>query len=605
VREFAEFLASQPPFDALDGDDLERLASAVEVEYFIKGAEIVAEGTTALDHIYVVRTGEVEVVDRGRVVDMLGPGDTFGHISLLTGLAPALSVRASEDTLCYRLPDARKILHNPERLSFAHFGTMIARQRLTDSGVMSGRQAPVERHMRAIVWCDATDSVRDIASKISRAEQSCALVRLSDGIGIVTDRDFRARIATGEVGLDQPVAAIATHPVISVESTTPLAKALLQMVDACVHHLVVEDEAARPVGILRAIDVASVEVRDPLLIRAAIESSESVAAMTRACQLIPSTIVELHDSGVPAGHIGALLAAVTDAVLRRLVYLVDTDADRPVPHSWLVLGSLARHEPLPGSDVDTAIVWADPLEPANPADQIREVASRVLDAMETCGLRRCPDGANADNPLFSRPRSAWRARAQAWISNPTLEGALLLASMAADTRPITQPAIGRAITDSIRETARGADYLDASLRLAIAAKPPTGFVRDFVVEHSGQHRGRLNLKQGGLAPVSSLGRWLAIACGDVRGSTIDRIERAGRQGLLTNEESEMLGKAFENIYETLLDVEVRAIRGGITPTNWIDPRELDALTRRHLRESFKAISAVQNSIEGDWKTRLQ
>jgi CBS domain-containing protein len=60
--------------------------------------------------------------------------------------------------------------------------------------------------------------------------------------------------------------------------------------------------------------------------------------------------------------------------------------------------------------VDTGIVWADHDRGAGLGEDVRRGAARVLDDMETCGLRRCPDGANADNPLFGRSRSAWSAR---------------------------------------------------------------------------------------------------------------------------------------------------------------------------------------------------
>ena len=126
MQEFADFLGSQPPFDALSADDLTRLARQVEVEYFAAGTVIVPADAQPLDHLYVIRTGAVEISDRGRTVDLLGPGDTFGHISVLTGLPPALSARAAEDTLCYRLPDPRKAVTDPSALQFSHFGTMIA-----------------------------------------------------------------------------------------------------------------------------------------------------------------------------------------------------------------------------------------------------------------------------------------------------------------------------------------------------------------------------------------------------------------------------------------------------------------------------------------------
>ena len=75
MREYVDFLGSQPPYDALDSADLDALARTVEVEYFTAGARIVEAGEAPLDHFFVVRTGEVEVIDRGRVVDLLGPGE--------------------------------------------------------------------------------------------------------------------------------------------------------------------------------------------------------------------------------------------------------------------------------------------------------------------------------------------------------------------------------------------------------------------------------------------------------------------------------------------------------------------------------------------------
>jgi CBS domain-containing protein len=126
-----------------------------------------------------------------------------------------------------------------------------------------------------------------------------------------------------------------------------------------------------------------------------------------------------------------------------------------------------------------------------------------------------------------------------------------------------------------------------------------------VVEHSGEHRGGLDLKRGGLMPISALARWLAIVIGDVRGSTPDRLSRAAAAGLLTSVEAETLAGAFKDIYELALRQEVAAIRGSERPSSWIAPRDLDPLTRRHLRESFRAISAVQAQIEGVWKARMR
>ncbi len=155
-------------------------------------------------------------------------------------------------------------------------------------------------------------------------------------------------------------------------------------------------------------------------------------------------------------------------------------------------------------------------------------------------------------------------------------------------------------------TTRSRDYLSALLRYTISARPPLGFVRNFVVEHSGDHRGRLDLKAGGLVPIASLGRWIAVVTGDDRGSTVTRLRRGERAGLLTADETETLVRAFEYIYGLILGREIEAIRAAdfAETTTWIAPNQLDTLTRRYLREAFRAVAEVQNRLDSEWVARL-
>ena len=124
------------------------------------------------------------------------------------------------------------------------------------------------------------------------------------------------------------------------------------------------------------------------------------------------------------------------------------------------------------------------------------------------------------------------------------------------------------------------------------------------MEQSGENRGELNLKEGGLAPIASLARWLAIVQGDVRGGTIERLHRARDAVILRGEEPEILSTAFTDIHQLVFDEEIDAIRTGRPATTWISPDSLDSLTRRHLRETFRAISNIQSTIESHWSTRL-
>ena len=603
MQEFVDFLAKQPPFDALSNQDLEEIANQIEVEYFVTGTVIVSAGEEPLSHLYVVRTGSVEVLDKGNVVDELHSGDAFGHISVLTGLPPQYSVRASEDTLCYRMPDPRNFVADPTTLKFGHFGTLITRHRLTSSALMSDAQSNVTRYMSPILWVKGDEPIREVAEKMTQAEQSFALIETREGVGLVTDRDFRSKVGRGQLSVDSSVAEMMSFPLITVSNTVTLASAFLQMVERGVHHLVVVDDFEKPLGVVRAMDLSSVQLRNPLLIRAAIESAGSIEELSVASSLLKPSLVELHDNGIPSLHVAGLMSAIVSAILTRVLTLSGS-VDQPVPHSWLILGSIARGEPLPASDVDTAIVWADQPGEIDASDQITNNAKRILELMEKCGLERCPNGANADNTLFTRSRSAWIEVSSAWLSDPHRAGALLLSSIAADNQPLTNTSLGRTIMENIRETTRSKDYLSDALRFALAKKPPIGFVKDFIVDHSGENRGGLNLKEGGLSPIASLARWMAIVQGDVRGGTIERVRRASEAGLLQGDEASVLVGAFTEIHQLVFDEEIVAIRAGSKPTTWVSPNSLDSLTRRHLRETFRSISSIQATIENDWMKRL-
>ena len=93
--------------------------------------------------------------------------------------------------------------------------------------------------------------------------------------------------------------------------------------------------------------------------------------------------------------------------------------------------------------------------------------------------------------------------------------------------------------------------------------------------------------------------------GDSRGGTRDRLRRGQEAGLLTQDEADTLDSAFEQIYQLLLERDLAAIETGTTPTTYVDPHELDTLTRRHLRETFRSIASIQEVISSDWLRRVR
>jgi len=136
-------------------------------------------------------------------------------------------------------------------------------------------------------------------------------------------------------------------------------------------------------------------------------------------------------------------------------------------------------------------------------------------------------------------------------------------------------------------------------RFALSFRPPTGFLRDFVVEHSGERRGQLDLKHGGLIPIVDLARWAGMAAGLASASTLERLRAAEAAGTMESAEAQTLAEAFGFISSLRLDHQVEQLRCGEVPDDFIAPKTLNPLARSYLREAFRAVASVQANLSAE------
>jgi CBS domain-containing protein len=239
----ADFLGARPPFDALTPEELDQVASAAEVEFVAAGATLVEQGGAPVAHLWLVRSGALDVVHDGRVLDELGPGELFGQASMLSGLPARFSVVAAEDTLCYRIPAdvARPVLAQPAGLRF------VARSLLADpvprryevEPVVDAAHRPVADLLRgAPVVCAPGTAVGEAARRMTDAGVTAAVVAgRGDALGIVTDRDMRARVLAVGRSADTPVAEVMTYPAHTVSADRMSGEVLLDMLERGIRHL--------------------------------------------------------------------------------------------------------------------------------------------------------------------------------------------------------------------------------------------------------------------------------------------------------------------------------------------------------------------------------
>ena len=83
LSEIARFLALRPPFDALAPEELGELVADTQLEFYSSGEVILSEDGGPVTFLRVIHSGAVDIVHDGRLLDILGPGDTFGHAAML------------------------------------------------------------------------------------------------------------------------------------------------------------------------------------------------------------------------------------------------------------------------------------------------------------------------------------------------------------------------------------------------------------------------------------------------------------------------------------------------------------------------------------------
>jgi CBS domain-containing protein len=597
VEEIADFLVRFPPFDQLARDDLLPIAEAVRIRSYSAGTDILIEDGPPATTLFVIRTGSIELRHEDEVVDILEPGESFGHPSLLTGMAAAFTARAHEDATCYLLgrEAALEVLGRP---AGAIFVARTMRERLTRTG-HTVHGLPEVRTVRIgnlmagpPVLCRPERTIREAASLMSAENVSGLLVSAAGEFGIVTDTDFRQKVVAGCVTPEAPISAIMRRPLLTVREDRYAVDAALDMLYAGVEHLAVTDSRGAVVGLVSSGDLMGLAYWSPFALRAAIFNAASEGALDAATKELPAMFAALFRAGLKAPDIGRVLALNSDAFTTRLLdFAIARHGPAPCAWAWLALGSAARRELTLASDQDNALAYADPADP--PADAYFErVANDVNAGLARAGFGTDISGVVAANGLWRMSQSQWVQTFWDCLESPD-RSHLVRAAVSFDFRHV---AGGLEVTPPLvavlREAPNYPRFLAQLARTATDA-PPALPHRFFAARWDRQE---VDLKKGGVVPIANLARFHALANGITISATLDRLVAAEELGGINKQTGQSLREAFAVICQVRLDHHAQQIRDGLTPDNLIRPEELPPLARSQLREAFQAIGRAQQQL---------
>jgi CBS domain-containing protein len=601
------FLGKHPPFDSLAPPQLERIGRSVRIEFFPEGAVIFQAAGEPAHFLYVIRRGAVELVEEDHVLDVLGEGEAFGHLSLLSGLSPVSTIRAAEDTICYLIEAAlaEEVLGTRRGLTFV--STTLRRQLLrAEETARADRADPRlvpagSLVRRRPVTCDPAATVREAAELMAAERVSSLLVRGREGWGIVTDRDLRTRVLAPGRDPGTPVSDVMTHPARTVDADTPVADVLSPMLEHEFHHMPVVDDG-RLVGVITDTDLMRLERFSPFALKSAIRRATDVEGVVAVGRDLPRTVTELVQAHADPVDIGHVVGVTIDALTTRLIDLIFRDVGKPVvPWAWMALGSAARHEQALYTDQDHAIAYETLDEPPEEVDAFfAALATRVADALVDVGIPRCSGGAMAEAEAFRRTPEGWIESFHRWMSDLGVTGSIFT-SIVFDYRRVTGPLeIEVVLDDLIRAAQDDRSFLRHLASRALDRRPPTGFRGNLVVEGKGEHAGTLDVKRGGITLITNIARLHGIAAGMTERRTLKRLRGAAAAGLIDPELQEGLEEAFGVLWRVRLEHHVRCWQSGRPLDDFVDPGALGPLSRRALKESFRIIARAQDTLATEY-----
>jgi CBS domain-containing protein len=605
MQDVAEFLRVYEPFSGLEDADIERLAGCAKVESVTAGTIIFGQGDPPPDAIRLIRRGSVELVDEGRVLDRLEKGEMFGQAWMFSGLPAGWEARAREDTLCYAFA-AEDVLHALRGLAGLRFvaRSLLLLPRPGDPDVSDARGDHAEQPAKGLIGehppiCEPRVPVREAARRMAEHGATSLLVRLEDGnLGIVTDHDLRSRVLADGLSPDTPVREVVTTPVVTAGAEDASTELMHSMLDHGIRHLPVLSATDELLGVVTDLDLLAAQARTPFALRRTISDAANAEQLRDAAALLNPTVVDLHSGGLATEQISAIFSVVVETLIRRMVELaVEAAGPAPTELAWLSLGSHGRREAVPSSDVDSGMVWDDGIAPASA--YVRGIAVQVDDLLGGTWLKSDTHGVTASSSVMARPASEWRVTIGGWLDEEPTDDALIAISVLLDGRTIRGPSHAFGVFSAVREARRRTRVLRLLLRLALANKPPTGFLRDIVVEHSGEHRGSFDIKRGGLLPIVGIARYAGLAAGTTSTSTVSRLRAAGAAGVLQTSDASSLEEAYRLLSALRMEHQVRQLESETDPDDHIHPKALDALTRRYLREAFRLVASIQTLLAKD------
>jgi CBS domain-containing protein len=234
----ADFLKNYPPFSFLQKQDIETLSEHISIIYKEKDTLVFSENEESHSQFYVVHKGAVALrkSPKNDIVDICDEGDIFGLRPLIAFENYKMEAKTHEESILYAIPITvfkPYALENKEVGNFliesfasntrnpyskSHRGKLFGKSEILEETqtIQKLHDLQLVKYSKKLVTCSARTTVKTIAETMTKKNVGAMLV-VKDflPIGIITDKDLRNKVVTGEFPITTTASKIMTSPVIT------------------------------------------------------------------------------------------------------------------------------------------------------------------------------------------------------------------------------------------------------------------------------------------------------------------------------------------------------------------------------------------------------
>jgi CBS domain-containing protein len=623
------FLKQTPPFSFVDDMALVNIIKEISVAFHPRGQIILRQNGPAAEHLAIIRTGAAKVFVTTKegeevLVDSRTEGDFFGMRSFLLGEISLDTIVASEDTSVYLVPKDTVLGLLKTNAEFSAFCLQsilkrlmhMAYKEMNDRTLLYGGGDKLlftnllgDLSTQKVVTASEDVSIRQAAEIMSNHGIS-SLVLLDDrGLpsGVITDKDLRNKVVSRGRDVAGRVGDIMSVTLIKAEVRDYCYEALLKMMKYNIHHLLVVGNGELK-GILTSHDLMMLQGMSPLSLAREIEHQDTIDGLVFAASKINRIITLLIKEGAKASTIARIITEINDRLLKKVLGIIENRMGAPpVSYCWIIFGSEGRKEQTFKTDQDNAIIYDDKAAGAkDAAEYFPEFALQMQQALARCGFPPCSAGYMASNPMWCQPLSVWKKYFSNWIHVPTAD-AILRSLIFFDFRPVHgNTLLAEQLRAFLVHEIKDETPFFAHLANALVSKrPPLDFFGKIECEKKGVHKGKFDIKISGLSPIIDTARFSALELQTFQTSTVERLAEMKDRSCMAAEFSVDLEQAFEFLMSLRLRHQYEQIREGSQPDNFINPQCLSMMEKTVLKESFKLIATVQESIRRKYGSLLE